>query len=105
MAVIFGADREWWVQNRVFREILAADPAAASRTEQARDRLLGGRSIGYLNLSDLDATLRDEVLDILRTGIGRVLEAEEAEEQTPEVRETVDFYRTLRDTASAPVAG
>ncbi|ADU05819.1 hypothetical protein AB0N38_11755 [Micromonospora aurantiaca] len=95
MIVIFDADREWYIQGRVYADIVRAVPAGMLQDDDLDMYLWPARSMSLLRLPRLEPDRAERIAAALTEGVARCLRTID-----PSDTELVEFYEGLLDVAA-----
>ncbi|MEU8313688.1 hypothetical protein [Micromonospora sp. NPDC049033] len=93
--VVFGADREWYIQGRVFAGIVESVPAGMLQDDDLELYLWPARATGLLRLPGMEPDRAERIAAALNEGAARRLRTIDQSDT-----ELVTFYEGLRQISA-----
>ncbi|MBU8858273.1 MULTISPECIES: hypothetical protein [unclassified Micromonospora] len=95
MIVVFDADREWYIQGRVYADIVRSVPAGMLQDDDLELHVWPARAMGLLRLPVMEPDRAERIAAALVEGVtGRLRIIDQSD------TELVTFYEGLREIAS-----
>ncbi|MER5605027.1 hypothetical protein AB0F93_06840 [Micromonospora tulbaghiae] len=93
--VVFDADREWYIQGRVYANIIESVPAGMLQDDDLELHMWPARAMGLLRLPGMERDRAERIAAALTDGAARRLRTIDQSDT-----ELVTFYEGLREIAA-----